>query len=325
MRARGFGRVDVLMLTLVVIWGVNFSVAKRAMIELLPLTYDGLRFVLGAMVLLSALRLSGESFRIERAHLPRVLLAGLVGISFYQILYVPGLSLTAATNASLITSASPTMIVVMEALLGRERTGKQAWLGAFMAFAGLAFVLGGRPQGVQFGSATMRGDMMVLGGTVLWSLYAIICQPLFKHYSAMKVATMTVVAGLPLLLVFCTPSLLAQDWSRVSLAGLGGVAYSGVLSNAIGYIIYYTGVQTLGGSRSTTYQNLTPIIAVMAAYLFLGERLQPLQLLGGLVVVLGVILTRWGISHAARPRPPAGHGGRDLALAQMAGEDSHDH
>jgi hypothetical protein len=71
------------------------------------------------------------------------------------------------------------------------------------------------------------------------------------------------------------------------------VAYSGILAAAFSNIIVFNGVRLLGPTRVITLQSFVPAMAVVMAYFFLGEPIRPAQIVGGLIIVLGVALTRW--------------------------------
>jgi drug/metabolite transporter (DMT)-like permease len=68
------------------------------------------------------------------------------------------------------------------------------------------------------------------------------------------------------------------------------VGFLGVFCSAAGYWLYIATLNAMGSGKASVYLNLIPVVAVAASYLILGERLGPLQLLGGVVVVAGVFL-----------------------------------
>ncbi len=289
---RGFGVVDGLVLILMVIWGVNYVIVKQSLAEMLPLTFNGLRFLIASLLLLLSLRLVHEDWRLERSDIPRIAFLGLVGVSAYQVLFIIGLNLSTATNVSLAIATSPSMVVALSILLGMERARGSTWLGVALAFGGLVLVIGGKPNGLHFYMTTLPGDLMALGSAATWAVYTVSAQPLFRRYSPFKIATMAITAGAGPLLVVALPELARQDWGRVTALGWGGLAFSAVLSIALGYVIFYVGVKALGGPRTAIYTNLTPVVAVLTAVLILGEQMNGLQVMGAAVVLIGVYLTR---------------------------------
>jgi drug/metabolite transporter (DMT)-like permease len=290
--ARGFGFGDAMALLLVVIWGVNMPVSKQTLIDLLPMSFNSTRFVVASLLLLGVLRLMGEDWRIRRQDLPRFIMLAIVGITVYQLCFVFGLSLSTASNTSLLLATSPTLIVIFSAVLGHERASARTWLGVVLSLTGIVLVIGGRRQGLHFSLRSLEGDILAMGCAVTWALYTIYGQPLFKTYSAIKVTTVTMAMGAVPLAILAAPSLLQQNWGAVSAPAWAGLAYSTLMSIALGYVIYYTSVRLLGGRRATAYYNLTPVVSVAVAFAFLGERLTLAQAVGAVIVLFGVYLTR---------------------------------
>jgi len=70
------------------------------------------------------------------------------------------------------------------------------------------------------------------------------------------------------------------------------IAYSGVLAAAFANIVVFNGVRLLGPTRVITLQSFVPAMAVVLAFVFLGEPIRPAQVVGGAIIVLGVALTR---------------------------------
>jgi drug/metabolite transporter (DMT)-like permease len=85
--------------------------------------------------------------------------------------------------------------------------------------------------------------------------------------------------------------MVAMDWSAVGWEGWSALAYSTFLSLLVAYLIWNRSVQVVGPSRTVVYMCLTPLVAVIAAALLLGERPQPLQAVGAALILAGVVLT----------------------------------
>ena len=106
-----FGVTDLLLLTMAVIWGVNFVVVKYATQIFSPVAFTGLRVGAAALFLLSV------AFARGRISLPRrdvigLLLLGVIGNALYQLFFVHGVARTRAGNAALIVGAAPAIIAL---------------------------------------------------------------------------------------------------------------------------------------------------------------------------------------------------------------------
>jgi drug/metabolite transporter (DMT)-like permease len=291
-----WGVGDVAALTVVTSWGINFIIVKQVLTEMSPLAFNGLRFIGASVLLLILLRRLGEDWRIRRADMARVTALGLIGIALYQVCFIIGINLTTAGNSSLAIAMAPTMTVMLGAVLGVEKAKRVTWLGVVLAFGGMILVIGGG-GGLHLGLDSLWGDLLCLVSAGSWAIYTVFGQSLFRHYSPLKVTTVTMAAGTPLLLLIALPSMLSQDWGAVTPLGWAGLGFSGLFSIAIGYVLFYTAVKHLGATRTATYQNLPPIIAVALGALILGEQMAPVQLVGAAIVLAGIYLTRRGATN----------------------------
>ena len=97
----GFTRADLLLVLVAVMWGVNFSIIKIAMVDVPPFWFSAFRFVIALAVMLSLARMLGYSLRIERQAWWQVAGLGLLGNSAYQLLFVPGADRRTAAHAAL--------------------------------------------------------------------------------------------------------------------------------------------------------------------------------------------------------------------------------
>jgi len=89
------------------------------------------------------------------------------------------------------------------------------------------------------------------------------------------------------------PGLLRLEWSAVPGTAWAALAYATVLSLVVAYLLWNRSVQAVGGTRTAIYMCVTPLVAVGAAWVMLGEHAQPLQGVGAVLIVAGVLLTRW--------------------------------
>ena len=304
---RGLTGLDGLLLGLVGVWGVNFSVLKLGMAVMPPQIINTLRMGLAAVVFLVLLAAQGR-LRWRRGDGPRILLLGLIGHALYQILFIEGLQRTAVGNTSLILASVPMWVAIMGALFGFERVVSRAWVGIGLAFTGVLVVILGSNQAIHLpwlsdntaSSASLLGDLLVLGATWCWSGYTVLSQPLLKRYSPVQLNGWSLAAAGPVLIAAALFDGTSAGWGQVTPAVVFAVLYSGLLSVNICYVIWYAGVQRLGGARTAVFSNITPLVAVATAWLWRGEPLHPVYLVGAVLIAGGVLLTRF-----TRPPVPA--------------------
>ncbi len=290
----GLSWADGLLCLTVLFWGINFSVVKFALAELSPLAFNGLRVLLASSLLLILAPALGYSFHFQRRHLPHLIGLGLVGSTAYQLFFIFGAANTTADNASLILATVPAWVALAGTLLGTERVTGQGWLGVILSLAGIALIVLGsnRQVNLHFGGATLGGDALILGATLAWSVYTLASRPLLRHYSPIAVTSFAGALGnIPVALLGLS-SLLKLDWTSIPLSAWLALIFSGVFSITLAYFFWNYGVSRLGSTRTALYSNLVPPVALLTAWLWLGETLTSAQVLGALLALGGVALAR---------------------------------
>src|SRR5882724_1866372 len=276
------------------IWGSNFTAIKYSLEDLLPLSFNALRFTLASIVLLIVALLSRDGSKLAPGDGWRLFLLGLLGNTFYQTLFITGMAHTRAGNAALILATTPLFTAMLSRIRKHEYFKASGVAGLLLALAGIVMiVIGGRGE-VSI-RETVLGDSLLLATTVCWSLYTVGSKQLVHKYGSMKATSVMITSGTPLLLLVCAPSLLRQDWSRVRPIAWAGVAYSGLFAIALAYLIWSYGVRRIGSTRTAIYSNITPIVALLVAWLALGETPTFGQLAGAVVIFAGIYLVRKGM------------------------------
>jgi drug/metabolite transporter (DMT)-like permease len=283
---------DLRLLIVALIWGVNFPVIKHALTDFLPLSFTVVRFALAAAVLFGVMVLRGERFAVARRDLPALAALGLTGITFYNLLFMKGLQLTTASHSALFISMSPLFAAVLQTLRGRERLRAPLALGLLFATAGAYCIIRSTHGEVRFGMATVTGDLLTIGASILWALYTVLAAPLLERYPPVTVTAWSVAAGTLLLLPAGAGELARQSWSAVPAGSWAALSFAALVGAAAAYVLWYEGVKRIGATRTIAYHYLVPFIAVLVSALFLGDAVRPLTVVGGIAIIGGVALVQ---------------------------------
>jgi drug/metabolite transporter (DMT)-like permease len=278
------------MLLVCLIWGLNFSVTKLALAQIPPLPFTAVRFIISGLLLWLILRLAERRAAPSREGLKTLVVLGVVGNTCYQLTFTLGLDRTAASNSALILSTVPTVVAVFAGLLGLERITRRMWWGIGLGTLGVVLVIATR--GVGFEMSTLVGDLLTVLAVLFWAAYTVGLRRVPSGVSPLRVTTITTIAGTPGLVLAGLPGMVRLDWGAVNLEAWAGLAYAAVLSLVVAYLIWNRSVKAVGGTRTAIYMCVTPLFAVVGAWILLGERPHPLQGVGAVLIVAGVLLTR---------------------------------
>ena len=285
--------LDFALLFMILIWGSNFAVVKVALRDFPEGPFNAMRLAVATAVYLGVI--FGTSARERLAALTRrdwieLALLGSVGTFLYQFCFVASVKRTSVANGSLIIGMSPIVIALLSALAGHERIRPLRWLGIAVAMSGLYLVVG---HGVDMTPETRRGDLLMMGGVLCWAIYSVASQPILKRQSPLMVIALTFSIGATLYVLAMSTTLMATDWSAISGRSWVLMTISALLALNLSYWIWYTGLQKLGGSRTSVYSYLTPIVAIVVAAVWLGEPVSSNQLTGAGAIFAGLLITRF--------------------------------
>ena len=287
-------RLDLLLLLMILIWGTNFSVVKVALRDFPEIPFNATRLAVATAVFLVAIRWTRDEARprpvVTRTDWIELFFLGLVGTFLYQLCFVAGVRRTSVGNGSLIVGISPIVIAVMSAMAGHERISLLRWVGVLMALLGLYFVVG---QGVEFSPQTLRGDLLMLGGVFCWATYSVGSQSILRRHSALVVIGFTFSFGAGMYVLMMVPTLMDVKWGAVSGFSWFLMVASALFALNLSYWIWYTGLKRLGGSRTSVYSYLTPIVAMIVAAIWLGEPISGNQIAGAAAIFAGLLITRF--------------------------------
>ena len=283
---------DLAIVLLVLNWGSNFSVVKSALTEFSPHAFNATRFVLASAVLAVFLAISGVRVRFPKQDVMRLVGLGLLGNVLYQGLFIYGIDGTRAGNAALMLSTVPLIVTVLSVALKHETISRAGWAGVVLSISGIVVILWGSSRGLSFGSDTIRGDLIMLGSALAWSVYTVLSSPYVQKYGTRPVTACTMWIGTVGLVAVSTPALLAQDWISITPGAWGGLVFSGAFSLALAYILWYYGIRHLGSSRTAVYSNTVPVVALLVAWLTLGEVPTMVQVVGTVMILGGIGLAR---------------------------------
>jgi drug/metabolite transporter (DMT)-like permease len=277
-----------MLLVTVLIWSLNFTVTKYVLNHgFRPLAYGGVRFAAAALLFTGVTYTRERSFALRRRDLPLLVGAAIVGIFLNQVTFVYGTKLTTAATVALIFGTMP-ILTALIAHAGRvEPLHGRFWLAAATSFAGVVLVAVGAKGGF---SGNLAGYALALAGAATWAAYSVAIAPLMRRYTASRLSAYALTIGAIPLLAVGAPQLASQDWSFPRLVWLAYVfAVLGPLFAT--NLLWFNAIERVGPSRAALYTNLQPFFGAVFALLLLSESMTRLQVVGGLLIAAGLVLS----------------------------------
>ncbi len=279
----GRWRDVLLLLCTVLLWGTTFHTARYAMQSFSPVSLAASRFLIGAVFLLLVnARRSDLALLRNRRFVKHVVFLGIVGVVGYNLLIYEGISRLNPARAALIAAANPGITALLLRVWKKEALPLSSLIGICLAFTGVALVVLKPDMGWSVGV----GELCIMGAATAWSLYSIAGRDVMRTYEQRAVTLYSVVVGSLLLPLF------VDDWQELDIATgpLLAVVYMAIFATGLAYVWWARAVQSLGPASAAVFMNLVPVTALVIEVL-LGGSIEPRQLLGGLLVMVGVWLT----------------------------------
>lgn len=283
--------VDLILLSVILIWGMNFAVMKLLYSYFHPLAFNALRFTLTAVTMVCVLKARGESLRLDRTDVPAVIALGIVSTTFYQFLFVLGLARTKAGNAALLMALAPIFAYLTGVLLKREGFSRSVLGGILLSVIGVFAVIVFGPAELSF-AATWKGDFMIVGAALCWGSYTGSAAPLIARYGTLRLTVWVILTGTTVLVPLSLPWVLRQDWLSIGPAAWLAFCYSTFLSIVYCSVAWTFALRHIGVAHTAVFSNLTPVIALFGAWLLLREVPTIWQLAGVFLILSGVFVVR---------------------------------
>ena len=269
-----------------VMWGLSFIASKHALLSgFSPMTLALVRYVMASACLLPMTLMKEKRLRLRRADILPMALSGLMGITLYYFFEYQGISRTSTVNASLILAAIPILTMVVETVVDRRRMRGPQIAGAVISVAGTAIiVLGGSSEG----AASLTGDLLILGASVVWVAYIFISRKLRDGYSSLSMNTWQALIALVTLI----PMALADpcDLGAIPASGWLAAAVLAVICSALCYWLYGNALHEMSPLASAIFINLIPLTTLLGGVMLLGETLTWQAALGGAMIIGSIFL-----------------------------------
>lgn len=277
---------NILLLSASVIWGFAFVAQRHGMTFIGPLTFNGIRFILGAVTLIPVMKFLSPSFSFNTLLNPVLLIHGAmagVALLFASTFQQVGIIYTSAGNAGFITS----LYIIFVPLFGlflRKPSGKYVWAGVILATGGLYMLSFHEKMQMQM------GDLLVLISALFWGMHLIVLSYIAPIHDFRAIAFIqflfTGITSLSLALLFEEPEI--QQIQQATLP----VLYAGIASAGIGFTLQVAGQRHARADHAALILSLEALFAALGGYLLLSERMSFSAIIGCGLMLAGVTISQ---------------------------------
>jgi len=253
-----------------------------------PLSVVGFRVGITAILLIVFQIIRGRFWLKEKGDYWRLAALSLFGVTFNQLLFVSGLSLTKAANSSLLAATIPIFALTVGSIIGTEKMRPLKIGGIVLALTGVLLIID--PRNASFSSATTLGDILIVVNSLSFGIYVATSKPVVTRNGAFRSMMWVFIFGA----VVCIP---VGAWSFSSLA-IDEITpliwllifHLAVVSTTIPYLLNAWSLARVNPSTVAVFIYLQPLIGFLLAVAFLGEHIGLKFVFAALLIFAGVFL-----------------------------------
>lgn len=273
-----------LLLLCTIFWGFAFVAQKSAMDSMGPLTFAGVRFLIGGLLILPLAlgELRRKAIQLTGTHWFFIMAMSTV-FFLGSWLQQAGLATTTATNGGFLTGLYVFFVPVLGFLLFRTRPHPIIYLGVPLALIGIYFLNGGGLESFN------NGDWLIVGSAVFWAMHVILLGQV-----ARATGLPIFVSSISFLFAGVVAGGVALGTEAPTLEAISGgwieIAYAAVLSTAVGFTLQAIGQQHVPPANAAIILSAESLFAALGGALILGDRLPLVGYAGATLIFAAIVL-----------------------------------
>ena len=267
------------------IWGGMYVVSKVVLEVIPPFTLLAIRLILGAISLGIVISFRRKTEFTQKQILDSFLV-GFVGYGISLGFQFVGTKLSTASNGALVTSATPAFVLLFAPFLLHEKTTTQGIIALIVSSLGVVAVID--PRTANFSSSLFMGNLSLLAAALTWALYSVLVRKVSKTSDVLVSSAVMFIGGIPSSILLGFFEVKNQGIGQITPGIIGGILFLGIVSTAIAMFLWNYAFSQLPASAASLTFFAQPVVGTLLGWLFLGEKITPLFLVGGLLIGIGL-------------------------------------
>jgi len=274
----------------IIFWALAFPFIKIGLTELSSVNLTIMRLFIVCIVFLLLRVLKPQKFsKLYKKDIIPIFLLGFLGIIVYHLGLNYGEVYISSSAASLIIATIPIFIVILAAIVLKEKITIKISLGIILSLLGVIIIsLAGTPDS-SIKITYLSGALAVLIAAIMGAGYTIAGKKLLKRYSALSLTVYAFLLGSLGLIPFITTSLF-EEVATMSIIGWSTILYLGIFPTVIGYVLWYVALEIKTASEISVYLYFIPVLSTIISYFLFDEQITWLFIVGGGLVILGLYI-----------------------------------
>ncbi len=285
-------------LAFALMWSSAFTSARIIVAHAPPLGASAVRFLIAGVIAVSIARALGQSWRLSTSQARLTVIFGICQNALYLGLFFVAMQTVEASLAAIIASTMPLLVALAGVLIQGNRLPRLGGAGLVAGFAGVALIMGNR---LQAGDVDPVGVAYCVVGVLALTFATLSVRGAASGGNVLMIVGLQMLVGSAVL--FPVSALIETwqvDWSWQLIAAF---SYTVVVPGLVATVVWFLLVQRIGAVKAATFHFLNPFFGVATAAILLGERLGPWDVVGVLIIMLGILavqLSRQPVTNPTR-------------------------
>jgi drug/metabolite transporter (DMT)-like permease len=271
------------------IYGSTFTIAK----DVMPAYVQPFGFILirsiGATILFWLLTFFTPKEKIDKKDFPRIMAAAFFGVAFNQLTFFKGLSYTSPISASVIMVTAPIIVLILSAILIKERIEIKKVIGIIIGLTGTSILI---LYGKSIGNSSNAnwGNFLVFTNAFSYAIYLIIVKKLISKYHAFTFIKWIYTFGLLLVIPFGYSEFNAIEWQSIPIGIYYKIGFVVFFTTFLAYLINLMAMKQLKPTTLSVFIYLQPLFAASFAISLGKDELNLIKITSAVLIFIGVYL-----------------------------------
>lgn len=274
-------------------WAGNMAVGRAVRNDIDPIALSFGRWVIALIILLPfVFHLMRRDWHLYQQHWKKIVAVSIAGVTLFNTLVYIGLHSTTTTNAILLNSCIPALIMIFGTVFYRQKLHLIQIVGLLISLSGvMCIVLSGEWSRLIHLSFN-PGDIIVFSAMVCWALYTLWMKEIPANIDRRGLTGIQIIIAVVVLTpLFWWEASHTEMSLSLNTNALLALAYVGVFPSVIAYLLYTMAVQKVGALRAGLSIHLMPVFGVLLSVFVLGEEIHLYHFVGIAMIAIGLIMS----------------------------------
>lgn len=272
------------------IYGLNHTIAKGVMPGYIGAFGFVLLRVIGAAALFWITSIFGPKEKIDRKDYLRMLICAVLGMGVNMLVFFKGLSLSTPINSAVLITTTPIIVLIMSAILIKEKITKRKVLGIFTGLIGALGLIIFNTEIRQDAPNIPLGNFLILMNSVFYGTYLILAKILISKYHPFTFMKWLFSLGILISLPFGYHELLEIQWRLLPFDIIWRIAFVIIGTTFFTYLFNVFALTQLKASTLSAFIYVQPILGILFAIAMGKDTLTTIKILAAAMVLFGVYL-----------------------------------